>query len=552
GVGIVDVTVVASGRWGFWSRCRHAALIERLGEMGARVVVMDVVFASSTRDDATLAKAMNGPARVVLAVTGEGAPYLAEDLLHYESQVDPAEVLGEAAAGVGHTNIMIDDDGVVREVPLYITSDEHGTQASIALAALSAYLGTDVPDYANAGVTIGARDVPFSNHATMTVNYAGPPGESYPVTSYKAVLEGDVNPAVFRDKIVLVGMMATAEPDNYPTPVSRQQPMFGVEILANSIETIWTQRFVSAPPLTARTGLIILVALATAFLPGRPWAGITSVVLLSAGYVLFTFIAFDAVRVLLDIFYPLMAIGLTYVLVTVLRYRQERKRREEVTALFAAQVTPEIASATLDAFDEGRLNLSGQVQEVSVLFADIRGYTSFSETHAPEEVMAMVNAMLGRVGQTILKHKGTIVNYEGDKIMAVFNAPLPQPAHADLALTTAKAIIADLAGYRASLPADHPYQRIGLGYGIYSGLAVVGYMGARERYEYSALGDAINIASRLSDEADAGQILIGQAAVNRMAAPTGLTALRTITPKGRSAPLTIYTVKQAVGETDVS
>jgi adenylate cyclase len=547
-VGIDDETLDAYGRWGDWPRSRHADLLAQLEEMGARVVVLDVLFASETDDDPTLSSAVSESAAVVLASAGQGTPRFGERLLHYERQISPTASLMQAAASVGHTNIIFDSDGVVREVPLFISSDEAGDQQSIALAALSTYLGTELPPYdpeLNA-ISFGAREVPVHRHATMTINYAGPPGEGFPVTSYKDVLEGNVPPGTFENKLVLVGMMATAEPDSYPTPLSRGEPMFGVEILANSIETIWAQRFVSEPTQPARIALLTGIAMVTAFLPGRPWVGMASMVALSLGYVLVTFIAFDTLGILLDVFYPLLAIWLTYTVITVYRYRQERRRRDEVTALFEAQVTPEIAAATLEAFDAGSLNLSGQVQEVTVLFADIRGYTAFSETHAPDEVMDMVNTILGTVGDTILKHDGTIVNYEGDKVMAVFNAPIPQPGHANMALATAEDIITDLRRYQAKLPEDHPYQHIALGYGIMSGLAVVGYMGARERYEYSALGDAVNIASRLSDEADAGQILIGQATVNRMSASDRVTPLSTITLKGRSAPLTIYTLTQGV------
>jgi adenylate cyclase len=380
----------------------------------------------------------------------------------------------------------------------------------------------------------------------LNLNFAGPPasaeGQAFHILSYQDVVDGSFDPALVSNKIVLVGVMAAAEPDSYLVPVSQGgRPMFGVEILANALETVWSRRFVRTPDSWVQIALVLaLGALTGLLLNVRPWAGLGLAVALVLVYFVAAMWLFDRQGWLLSLLYPTLAIMMSFVLVTVYRYSLEVRERRKIMRLFEARVTPQVAQATMKAVQRGEINLGGEVQEVSVMFADMRNFTRFSETHTPEEVMGVVNTFLGMIAEIVFDSEGTLAHYEGDQAMAIFNAPLAQPDHALRAVKTALAAKNRVTQYIDSLPEDHPYKAISFGYGIYTGRAIVGHSGNPQRYEYTALGDTINIASRLTSTADAGQILLGAPTFERVQGEVIVMEMPTLAVRGRVAPIAVY------------
>lgn len=551
-VAVDDASLERYGRWDQWSRSLHAELIERLSEAGARAIVLDFVFDSQTPDDAPLLAAIRQAGNVVQPVAGQGDAYHdLETALRYKDLIAPRADFIAASAALGHTNILHDSDGYVRRLPTVITVN--GEQyPSLALAALQTFLtgsgDLEIPAVENGRLEIIGRQIPVDTQGVMAVYYAGPPArpeaQTFQIISYQDVLDGNVDNALFRDKIVLVGITATAEPDRYLTPVSEGRLMYGVEILANVIESIWSNHFISYPNNLITSLILLALGVIVGLLCARPWSGLLLAIVVAVIYILLVFWVFDSSGIMLDIFYPLLTIALSYVMVTTYRYSVEVRRRREFMQLFAANVTPKIAQATITAVKKGEINLSGQSREISVLFADIRGTSHFAEQQAPEAVIEMVNQFRQLAVEVIFAFKGTMAQHEGDQTMAVFNAPLSQPDHADRVIEMAVALRNRIETYHQALPADHPHRLIQFGYGIYTGRAIVGYAESANRPVYTALGEPISIASHLAEEAKPGQILIAEITYTKASGGVNANPMTPISIKGRVTPLSILSVDQ--------
>ncbi|GAB4481606.1 MAG: hypothetical protein Kow00124_29530 [Anaerolineae bacterium] len=555
-VAIDDASLEQFGRWEDWPRALHARLIERLHAAGARVIAFDVVFASAREDDADLAAAMREAGNVVLPLVGQGDALLdTPGRARYLAGVWPQAGLAGAGAALGHANVLHDPDGVIRRLPALIEVD--GTQyLSLPLAAINLYVtgAAETPAGADGQpLRVGGRQVPVGPFAELTINYAGGPSspdqQTFPLISYADVLAGQFDRRLVEGKIVLVGVMAAAEPDSYLTPVSRAgRPMFGVEILANALETVWARRFIQPPPIWVEAlGLLALGLITGLLLRGRPWLGLAAAAALLTLYFLIAALLFEA-GVQVSLLYPYLVITLTLIVVTSFRYWFEIRDRRRILRLFEARVAPQVAQAALDAVRRGEINLGGQVHEVTVAFADLHSLARFGETHTPEEVMQAANTFLGLVADVILDFEGTLAHYEGNRAMAIFNAPVPQPDHPLRAARMALAARARVEAYLAALPPDHPFREIDFSYGIYTGRAIVGHAGSAQRHEYTALGDTINVAARLTDMARPGQILMGAATYERVARSVVAAALPTIALRGRVAPIEVFELVEVIDE----
>ena len=529
-VEITDETLERYGRWSAWPRSLHADLIRKLSDAGADVIVLDFTFVSSTEDDEILRAAMRRAGNVVQPILGQGDAFHRESgPLEFEASLQPVPSLAASSVALGHTNFRHDEDGYVRRLPL-VASLGGELYPNLALAAIQVYLGeaTDasgsiesVP-ISNGKLLFAGREIPVNAWTEMLVHYAGPPASpdrtTFRMVSYEDVLDGKVPAEAFRDKIVLVGITATAEPDRYLTAVSQNgRPMYGVEILANAIETIWSGRFIQLAPLSLRIAIMVVLGVIVGLLSTRPWVGLVAGVIVGTVYFLVASWLFDYQGLLVDLFYPFLTIGLSYLMVTVYRFWVEDRERRQILSLFQARVTPRVAHAALEAVRQGQINLGGQSQETSVLVIRLRGYSGYAARHTPEEVLSMINTFLDFAVQAIFEHEGTITQQSGDRIMAVFNAPLIQPNHPVLATRAAWECRRRVRAYHESLPSDHPHQLIDFSYAVATGKTVVGYTGTGSRYTYTALGDTVDLAMRLSRAAQPDEIL-ASAATYRVAA----------------------------------
>lgn len=548
-VEVDDTSLEAYGRWDAWPRSLHADLIEILEAGGAKTVAFDFMFdtPSQAEEDAQLAQAMAAAGVVVQPVLGQGdGLHDVPGAVRFEERILPYTDLLQASAAVGHTNILHDEDGYVRRIPTIITVDQE-RYLSLPLAALMVYLnggslaGLEIPRVEDGVLAIAGREIPVGELGEMSIYYAGPPANperhTFQTVSYQDVLAGRVPPQIFKDKIVLVGITATSEPDSYLTPVSRGRPMYGVEILANTIESIWSERFVIRPSLPVRVAVLLVLGILTGLVCARPWSGLFLSITVWVSYFFFAMLLFDIQAIQLDLLYPFLTVATCYALVTAYRFSVEMRRRREIMHLFETSVTPQVARQTLEAVQRGEINLGGQVQEVSVLFVEMRGQGSLMEWHEPGEVLAQMNELRDMIREVVLTFEGTIAHHEGEQVMAIFNAPLAQPDHARRAVDTAVNIRAHLGRTVKNLPDEHMQRAIQFGYGIHTGRAIVGNAGAGLQYRYTAFGDTVTTASQLATLAEESEIFISQPAAESVEGQFTLELLPPILVKDTELPV---------------
>ncbi|MFQ6015491.1 MAG: adenylate/guanylate cyclase domain-containing protein, partial [Anaerolineae bacterium] len=427
----------------------------------------------------------------------------------------------------------------VRRLPLTIESRGERYPA-FALAVLSEFLRLPPQDYIpqRGYVDFGGRRIPVDQFNRTFINYVGPPN-SIPIYSYVDVLNGQVDTSVFNDKMVLVGIMATAEPDSYVTPTSVEK-MFGVELHANVIETVLQSRFLQTQNLSGQMAVVILMSLLAGivFPQVRPVRSTFFVLLFLAAYLLISFFSFDA-GLILNLVYPFLALTLTYIAILLYRYFYEERRRRAITKLFGRYVSPEVVGAVLDSFDKGTLQLGGTNRVATVLFADIRGFTSMSEKLPPEELMNTLNDYLSIMVEIIFKYEGTVNKFIGDNVMAMWNAPLDQPDHA---LRAVKAAVDMQREIEALQRQNNKIPKVGFGIGINTGPMVAGNVGSQERLEYTVIGDTVNLASRLCGAAASGQVLISPETHQLVKDEIVGHRLTPMKFKGKEKPIAVYEV----------
>ncbi|MDY6916867.1 MAG: adenylate/guanylate cyclase domain-containing protein [Chloroflexota bacterium] len=538
---IDDETLDQYGRWSEWPRTLHAQAVENLSEAGAMVIAFDVLFADESPEDAALAEAMVEAGNVVLAAAGDGQVASAGSAVAFTRVLSPAPMLDEASVAVGHANVMPDGDGVMRRVPLVVESAEGETYPALNVAAIYTHFSKTVPEVLEASggaLRLVGRDVPVDGTGSMRINYVGGP-DTFPSISYRQAIESDFDPELVKFKIVLIGMTATGEPDSWVTPISAEK-MYGVEIHANAIDTILRQRFmVEASWPTTLVTLLVLVGLTGVALPHMRlrWGGLLTGALLIA-YLLGAFFAFDR-GLVVSILYPIFALPIMYVTVVLCRVTATQSDRNQVKELFGRYVSSQVAAEIVNLADADELKLGGEDREVTALFADIRGFTTISETMSPEAVVHMLNTYLSVMIDKVLSNGGMVNKFAGDSIMAVWNAPQDQHGHALLAV---KAALESQQAIVELQQEDPNLARVQFGIGINTGRAIAGNMGSEGRTEYTVIGDAVNIASRLCSGAFGGHVWIGPQTYEQVRERVEAIALEPQQLKGKSEPIRAYQV----------
>jgi adenylate cyclase len=531
-VGIDEASFAQIGlRWP-WPRSLYAKLIDQLGRSGALVVAFDVTLseASTESEDRALAEAIAGSGRVVIAST---MAYQETAYVRQWIRMDPIPAFVAAGATKGLAHVDLDRDGVVRRVP---EGDDVFWKAVIARAN-AASPGLLPEPAAPAGALI---------------RYAGP-DHTFPYVSFYQALEADTHlpPGAFQDQIVLVGRdiqasvdAGAAQADLFLTPftASTRGLMPGVEIHATLLEGAVTKSHIVpvAPPW--RLAVIAAASiLASALLRRwRPLAGLAIAIAICAALSGASWWLFAQRGTWLPVSLAIAAVAVTYVAFGGIAFVAERRRRSELRRAFALYVSPEIVDQMLAQPD--RLRLGGERRTVTVLFTDLQGFTSISEKHGPEEVVRILQQHFTRASAIVKRRQGTLLQFIGDALMAVWGAPLDDADHALHACLAAREMQADLEDLRASLAAQG-LPPIHMRVGIHTTEAAVGNFGAEDRFNYTALGDGVNLASRLegANKLFGTPILVSGATVARL--PPGWPAREVgrIVVKGKSEPVDVFT-----------
>ena len=407
--------------------------------------------------------------------------------------------LCEAAENSGFFNVFPDSDGVIRWLPLLMRfRDDY--YASMELSILARYLDSSmpVPAFAEYGVDhirIGGIEIPTDEGGKLLINYLGP-AKTFPHYSVSDILKGRIPPDRFKGKIVLVGATATGIFDLRVTPFSTVYP--GVEIHATVIDNILHRKFLVRSDWTRFLDVcvIVLAGLVMGFAVPRVSAltGIGLSLGLICAFVAANTAVFIKSNTWMNLVYPLLTMMTIYLGITVYRYVTEEREKRRVRGAFQHYLNPSVVNEILK--DPSKLKLGGDRKNLSVLFSDIRGFTSISEKLTPEELVHLLNEYMTAMTEIIFKYGGLLDKYIGDSIMAVFGAPLDQQDHALRACRTGIEMMDALRGLREKWAAEgRPYVDIGIG--INTGDMVVGNMGSRMRFDYTVMGDSVNLASRL-------------------------------------------------------
>ncbi len=547
-VGIDDKSLEQLGHFSLWPRSHHTQLIDALADAKARVVVFDILFAEPAPGDQELAASIRNAGNVVLPVIHTPAvndSTVTPQKVQARRFLRPLVVFEEGAAALGHANVVPDADGVVRRLPLAIRNGD-SYEPALALAAVAGYLRRpEVIESPAAGnvLPFAGRSIPVSDHNEMLINYIGSPQGtggtvSFPTVSFVDVLNGKTPPALFQDKLVIVGAMASGLGDTFWTPMGRM--MSGVEIHASASHTILTGNFLKPAPSSVTIASMLALALlgGLAVLRLRVlWASLLTL-LLGIVYFLAAFSFFDNGMVL-NMLYPPLTLAGTFVGVNLYNVTSERSEKREITKTFGRYVSPSVVTSILATLGEGELKLGGEECEVTAAFADVRGFTSVSEKIPPEELVRALNTYLSIIITAVLKYDGMINKFGGDSVMAIWNVPIENKGHALSAIKAAiyaQRAIAEWQEKETTLP------KMEFGIGINTGEAVAGNMGSEDRLEYSVIGDTVNTAARLASAAPGGKVWIGANTFKQAKDDVTTKPLDPLTVKGKREPVEAYEV----------
>ncbi|TAJ10839.1 MAG: adenylate/guanylate cyclase domain-containing protein [Nitrospirae bacterium] len=540
-----------------WPRTLYAQAVDRLHEAGARVVAFDIFFDAPTPEDPTVAAAIRRAGIVVTPVEAQGPkdlvprPGIAQE---FDVFVRPTAAIRDAAVAEGFVNVTTDQDTVVRSLPLQLTAGPDIVPA-LALTAVARFVRRPgVIDEPAAGALIfgAGRAIPVGQTGSMRINFLGGPsspehGGPFTILPFASILDSSFNPALVRDKIVLIGLTIRGV-DEFATPTTAETRMWGVEVLANAVETILRQRFLV--PVSDGTTILLIVAsavLASLLVAvGGPRHAALGVIGALGLYWLAAGLLFDN-GVVLNLVYPPGALLLGFAAAMVYRVAFEQAEQKMIRGVMARYLSPSVSHWALK--DPERLKLGGDTRTMTVLFSDLRGFTTLSHALEPQALVALLNEYMTAMTEIVFRHDGVLDKYIGDAIMAFWNAPMAQPDHARRACRTALDMIARL----RLLNAD--WQRRGLrnldvGIGINTGPMVVGNMGSRDRLAYTVMGDTVNVAARLEglSKEYGTRLVVGEAVKAEAGEAFLYRFLDLVAVKGRAEPLAVYEVLSRAGE----
>lgn len=545
---IVDIdehSLTEQGRWP-WSRATLARLVQRMSEAGAAVIAFDMVFAEPERNPATQLLATepdslptpvldylhqyskNAGADQVFAASLSSTDAILGMVFHHDTVAHGAppppllilpnpeqtafpdysgytqniELLRNVAAQ-GFVTVRPDNDGVVRRVPLLLRSGS-GLYPSLSLETARHYFLADSIGLVTAQVgtvtTLEALDlagqlIPTDASGTALIPYQNRSG-SFRHISATDILQGRIDPAIIEDRILLVGTSALALADLRPTPIQAVTP--GVDIHAHLLAGILDGHFPYEPSWALGANLVVILLLGGCLAFIAPLLGPIALIAISIGVaLLFGYLniwLWSHNGLALDQAIPLLTLVAITGFNAINGFLQENHRRQRLKTMFGQYVPPPLVEEMSQHPDD--YNLKGETREMSVLFADIRNFTTLSESLSATELTDLLNRYFTPMTKIIFDHRGTIDKYVGDMIMAFWGAPLNDEQHAEHAIHAALAMLRNTAEIRQAF-LDEGLPEINIGIGINSGAMSVGDMGSIYRRAYTVLGDSVNLASRL-------------------------------------------------------
>jgi adenylate cyclase len=408
-------------------------------------------------------------------------------------------IFSQSGASSGFFSLKSDQDGVVRWIPLIIKS---GEDLYPPLSLLCAWHYLDKPQlmvkvahYGIEGIQMGKHLIPTDENGGLLINFLGSP-KTFPNISIGDVLSGKTAEGFFENKIVLVGVTSSGMRDLRSTPISPLYP--GVEVHATVIDNLLTQQFMTKPKWSKVFDLFAIIVLGALTGIALPRFGAAKGLLLAVSifllYILTARWLFVNQRIWLNMVFPLLVLSLNYTVLTAYRYVTEERERKKVKGAFRQYVAPLVIDELLEAPE--KLKLGGEEKELTVLFSDIEGFTTYSEHYSPSEMIDILSDYYDKMTEQIFRHQGTLKEYVGDEIMAFFGAPIDAPDHAQRACGAALTMREARHALNSEwIQRGRPQLRARIG--INTGPMLVGNLGSSYRFAYGVLGDQVNLGSRL-------------------------------------------------------
>ena len=389
--------------------------------------------------------------------------------------------------------------------------------------------------------------IPIDSEGSLLINFYGRTG-TFQVRSFSDVFEGKVSAKYFKDKIFLVGVYAEGLQDIHETPYGK---MFGVEMMANTVTQLINRDFIRFSKGYIDILLIVFFGLLISYIVGRKsilYSYVTTFALAVVYFFVVVFV-FDKYRYVLNLSAPLITSMFTLFTMIAYRILTEEKEKKVIQGMFSNYVSKSIVDELIK--HPEKLELGGEDKNITVLFSDIRGFTTLSEKLTPQELVAHLNEYLSAMTDIIFKYEGTLDKYVGDEIMAFWNAPLEQENHAELACLAALEMMSKLHDLNENWPED---RNLNIGIGMNTGLMTVGNMGSKSRMDYTLMGDNVNLGARLegTNKIYGTNIIISDLTYGEIKDQFICRELDNIRVKGKQKPVMIYevmdTVEQSIGQ----
>lgn len=517
-------------------------------EQKPAVIGIDVLYVGESADpgaDAYLAEiAAEGENLVVASAASFGNSivddgesfYLDErSVLYWDSPYPDLDDVTDT----GHINAMADADGIIRHALLYVDSPDGERVYSFARVLYERWCeanGTDpnpLPDTVDNGF--------------FYLPYTARCGGYYENVSVIDCLEGLVDPADFAGKIVLIGPYAAGMQDEYRTAIDHAAPMYGIEIQANQIEAFRKGFYPAEAGNPLQLILLFLICAGVLyFLIDRKVLPAILIWLAVSGLWIAVCAVLYRMGVILHVLWVPLFVTVLFVATVALNYFRTQKEKRRVTETFGRYVDPAVMKELLERGGDA-LELGGKMYDIAVLFVDIRGFTTMSESLDPQTVVEIINRYLTLTTECIMRHHGMLDKFVGDCTMAFWNAPIPQEDPVYLACCAAMDMVVGAKALGDELQ-ERFGRRVDFGVGVNFGPAVVGNIGAPKRMDYTAIGDTVNTASRLESNAPGGKIFISRAVADTLGERAKVTSLgSSIKLKGKAEGFEILTLDELIG-----
>ncbi|MGY4431527.1 adenylate cyclase [Bradyrhizobium sp. F1.13.1] len=595
-VDIDDKSLAKLGQWP-WPRTRIADMIQNLTSNGAVAIGFDVVFSEADRlnpdlvashmrylDDATRAKLRELPSndqilaeaikrsRVVLGETGlpavlseldkslpfTGVATLGEDgserfMFDFPGLLRNVPVIEKVAAGRGLFSIRPERDGLIRRVPMILRAQDN-IMPSLSLEMLRVATGTPTllirTDKSGIRtIRLKGLEIPTDKNGQLWMHYARPDPSIY--VSAADVLDNSVSPGKIAGKLVLIGTSAGGLNDLKTTPVSSTMP--GVEIHAQVLESVLSGAVISQPGYALVVELLAALVIGLLVIIFTPNLGPVRLVLAGATFAAIligvSWFYYAQRRYLIDFTYPLLSTTAIYLTLIFASFVREQRQRVQIRGMFAQYMSPVLVEQLAQSPE--KLVLGGEEREMTIMFSDVRGFTTISETykHDPQGLIALMNRFLTPLTDVIIDRKGYIDKYMGDAIMAFWNAPLDDAEHEVNACEAAIQMLEKIDAVnkdreQEATDGGHVYLPLNVGIGLNTGIGVVGNMGSDLKKNYSVLGDSVNLASRLEGQSKeyGFPIIVGSRTALAAKDKFAILELDFIMVKGKTEPEVIYAI----------